>query len=581
MTNNLPRFSPRLWLWVALAALLLLNYQTWMHDYGPPPGAVAGSPATNAAPHAAAPASDLGSRIPEAPRTATPAAAQGAPASDAAAAAASVASAPGTEPAKSAAAAPRVHVRTDVLDLDISTRGGTLARADLLAYPRVKGEATPVRLENEDDPLSLYLVQAGLTGPGGAPYPTHLATYVSELTDYTLDGRNELRVPLTWSEAGVTATRTFVFHRGQYRIEVQYEVHNGGSRPWTARPYAQILRNDPRTKRSMFDVESYAFHGPAIYDGTKYRKLDTTDTQDSHLSLEVRDGWLAALQHHFVSAVVPPRGAPYRFTLGASGDQYLLSATGPEQTVAPGATAQFSESFYVGPKLQGQLEATAAELGRVADYGRLWFLSMPLFWVLDKVHGLTGNWGVAIILVTFLLKLVFYPLSEASGRSMAKMKALQPRIKNLQETYKDDREKLGRAMMELYQREKINPVAGCLPIVIQIPVFLAFYWVLLESVEMRQAPFAFWIHDLSSRDPLFILPAIMAAAMFVQYKLNPAPPDPVQAKVFMIMPLAMSATFAFFPAGLVLYWVTNTVLSIAQQWNINRRIEAAMAAKRT
>jgi YidC/Oxa1 family membrane protein insertase len=581
MTNNLPRFSPRLWLWVALAALLLLNYQTWMHDYGPPPGAVAGSPATNAAPHAAAPASDLGSRIPEAPTAATPAPAQGAPASDAAAAAASVPSAPGTEPAKSAAAGPRVHVRTDVLDLDISTRGGTLTRADLLAYPQVKGEATPVRLENEGDPLSLYLVQAGLTGPGGAPYPTHLASYVSELTDYTLDGRNELRVPLTWSEAGVTVSKTFVFHRGQYRIDVQYEVHNGGSRPWTARPYAQLLRNDPRTKRSMFDVESYAFHGPAIYDGTKYRKLDTTDTQDSHLSLEVRDGWLAALQHHFVSAIVPPRGAPYRFTLGASGDQYLLSATGPEQTVAPGATAQFSESFYVGPKLQGQLEATAPELGRVADYGRLWFLSMPLFWVLDKVHGLTGNWGVAIILVTFLLKLVFYPLSEASGRSMAKMKALQPRIKNLQETYKDEREKLGRAMMELYQREKINPVAGCLPIVIQIPVFLAFYWVLLESVEMRQAPFAFWIHDLSSRDPLFILPAIMAVAMFVQYKLNPAPPDPVQAKVFMIMPIAMSATFAFFPAGLVLYWVTNTILSIAQQWNINRRIEAAMAAKRT
>src|SRR4029077_10967355 len=265
------------------------------------------------------------------------------PASDAAAAAASVPSAPGTEPAKSAAAAPRVHVRTDVLDLDLSTRGGTLARADLLAYPQVKGEATPVRLENEDDPLSLYLVQAGLTGPGDAPYPPHLATYVSELTDYTLDGRNELRVPLTWSEAGVTATKTFVFHRGQYRIEVQYEVHNGGSRPWTARPYAQILRNDPGTKRAMFDGESYAFHGPAIYDGTKYRKLDTTDTQDSHLSLEVRDGWLAALQHHFVSAIVPARGAPYRFTLGASGDQYLLTATGPEQTVAPDATAQFSE----------------------------------------------------------------------------------------------------------------------------------------------------------------------------------------------------------------------------------------------
>ena len=582
MTNNLLRFSPRLWLWVALAALALLNYQTWMHDYGPSPGGVTAPPVTGAAPHAAAPASDLSSRIPEAPRTVTPApAAAGAAASEAAAAAASVPGAPDTSP-KSTAAAPLVRVRTDVLDLDISTRGGTLTRVDLLAYPQVKGQATPVRLENEDDPLTLYELQSGLTGPGGAPYPTHLANYASEQADYNLDGRNELRVPLTWTNAaGVTVTKTFVFHRGQYRIDEQYEIHNGGSAPWTARPYAQILRNDPPTKRSMFDVESYAFHGPAIRDGTKYRKLDTTDTQDSHLSLEVRDGWLAALQHHFVSAIVPPRGAPYRFTLGVSGNQYLLSATGPEQTVAPGATAQFSESFYVGPKLQGQLEATAPELGRVADYGRLWFLSMPLFWVLDKVHGLTGNWGVAIILVTFLLKLVFYPLSEASGRSMAKMKALQPRIKNLQETYKDDREKLGRAMMELYQREKINPVAGCLPIVIQIPVFLAFYWVLLESVEMRQAPFAFWIHDLSSRDPLFILPAIMAAAMFVQYKLNPAPPDPVQAKVFMIMPLAMSATFAFFPAGLVLYWVTNTILSIAQQWNINRRIEAAMAAKRT
>jgi YidC/Oxa1 family membrane protein insertase len=577
MTNNLTRFSPRLWLWVALAALLLLNYQTWIHDYAPPSEAATASQAANAAPHAAAPASDLGNRIPEAPRAATPARGERAQ-SEAGAAAAS--GAPGTAPG-SAAAAPRVRVRTDVLDLDISTLGGTLTRVDLLAYPQVKGEATPVRLENEDDPLTRYELQSGLTDSGGAPYPTHLASFASEQAEYGLDGRNELRVPLTWSEAGVSVTKTFVFHRGEYRIDVQYEVHNGGSAPWPARPYAQILRDDPPTKRSMFNVESYAFHGPAIYDGTKYRKLDTTDAQDSHLSLEVRDGWLAALQHHFVSAIVPPRGAPWRYTLGASGNEYLLSATGPAQEVAPGATAQFGESLYVGPKLQGQLEAAAAELGRVADYGRLWFLSMPLFWVLARVHALTGNWGVAIILVTFLLKLVFYPLSEASGRSMAKMKTMQPRIKNLQETYKDDREKLGRAMMELYQREKINPVAGCLPIVIQIPVFLAFYWVLLESVEMRQAPFALWIHDLSSRDPLFILPAIMAVAMFVQYKLNPAPPDPVQAKVFMIMPIAMSATFAFFPAGLVLYWVTNTVLSIAQQWNINRRIEAAAAARRT
>src|SRR5207244_2573947 len=289
--------------------------------------------------------------------------------------------------------------------------------------------------------------------------------YSSPQSSYRLDGRGELRVPLTWSEGGVTGTKTFVFHRGDYRVQVEYQVHNGGSGPWQARPYAQILRNDPRTKTSMFDVESYAFHGPAIYDGTRYRKLDTTSTQDTHLSLEVRDGWVAALQHHFVSAIVPPRGAPYNFTLGVSGDEYLLSATGPEETLAPGATARFGQVLYTGPKLQRQL--------------------------------------------------------EASGRSMAKMKTLQPRIKNLQETYAGDKEKLGRAMMELYQREKINPVAGCLPIIIQIPVFLAFYWVLLESVEMRQAPFAFWIHDLSSRDPWFILPAIMAVAMVLQFQLTP------------------------------------------------------------
>jgi YidC/Oxa1 family membrane protein insertase len=437
-----------------------------------------------------------------------------------------------------------------------------------------------VRLENHDGAQTLYELQSGLTGPEGGVYPTHLATFTSAQSDYALDGANELTVPLTWSEGGITVTKTFVFRRGQYRIDLAQVVRNGGATPWTARKYVQILRNDPPTKRSYFNVESYAFHGPAIWDGTKYRKLDTTDSQDTHLSLDVRDGWIAALQHHFVTAIVPPRGATWHFGLGVQGTEYLLSATGPEQTVAPGATGQFDVTLFTGPKLQWQLDATAPELGRVADYGRLWFLARPLFVALSWVHKLTGNWGVAIIVVTFLLKLLFYPLSEASGRSMARMKTLQPRIKNLQETYADDREKLGRAMMELYKREKINPVAGCLPIIIQIPVFLAFYWVLLESVEMRQAPFALWIHDLSSRDPYFILPLIMAGAMFVQYKLNPAPPDPVQARVFMIMPIVMSATFAFFPAGLVLYWVTNTILSIAQQWNINRRIGAQPAAKK-
>jgi YidC/Oxa1 family membrane protein insertase len=571
----------------ALALLLLLNYQAWMHDY-PAAAPLASAPVAGSAPGSTPAGGDLGNRIPEAPKS-VPGAASGAQAGTGTAGTPGAAGTPAAtapeaaaeEGARGEAAAPHVHVHTDVLDVDIDTRGGTLDRVDLPAYPQVKGETTPVRLEDYGDPRSLYLLQSGLTGPAGGDYPTHLAPYHAAQTDYVMDGAATLRVPLTWTAGGVTVTKTFVFRRGQYRIDVDYSVHNGSAAPWEGRPYAQILRNDPPTKRSYFNVTSYAFHGPALWDGNKYRKLDVADAQDSHLSLDVRDGWVAAPQHHFVSAIVPPRGAPWHFGLSVEGAQYLLSATGPPQSVAPGADAAFSTTLFVGPKLQAQLDATAPELGRVADYGHLWFLARPLFLALSFVHRLTGNWGVAIIFVTFLLKLAFYPLSEASGRSMAKMKTLQPRIKLLQETYAEDREKLGRAMMELYQREKINPLASCLPIVIQIPVFIAFYWVLLESVEMRQAPFAFWIHDLSSRDPFFVLPAIMAVAMFVQYKLNPAPPDPVQAKVFMIMPIAMSATFALFPSGLVLYWVTNTILSIAQQWNINRRIVAAGAARKS
>jgi YidC/Oxa1 family membrane protein insertase len=568
--------NPRIFLWGALALILFADYDAWMRDYGataPAPTQAAGTARPG---RAAAPADELGNRVPEVPVPAAPAPGT-APASAAPAATAGV---PASAGAPESPGAPLVQVRTDVLDLDISTRGGTLAQADLLQYPKVKGEATPVRLENHDEPESLYELQSGLAGPGSEPYPTHLATFASAQDHYALDGATELRVPLTWAGAnGVSVTKTFVFHRASYRIDVEYQVQNGGTGVWQARAYAQILRNDPPTKRSYFNTDSYAFHGPAIWDGAKYRKLDVSDEKDNKLALDVTGGWVAALQHFFVSAIVPPPGIPYRVSLNVSGQQFLLAAAGPLRSVAPGETSTFSQTLFVGPKLQGALEATAPGLDHVADYGRLWFLARPLFLALSYVHKLSGNWGVAIIFVTFLLKLLFYPLSEASGRSMAKMKALQPRIKNLQETYADDREKLGRAMMELYKREKINPVAGCLPIVIQIPVFIAFYWVLLESAEMRQAPFALWIHDLSAHDPWYILPGIMAVAMFVQYKLNPAPPDPVQAKVFMIMPLVMSVTFAFFPAGLVLYWVTNTVLSIAQQWNINRRVGALAANK--
>ena len=566
--------SPRIFLLAALFLVLWLNYEAWVKDYSPPPTAATDSASADGS-KTSTPASNLGTAVPQASSTTAGADKTPTPA------AASVPNTSATSPVAAAAGTPgeagTVHVRTDVLDLDIGLQGGTFERADLLRYPKVKGGNEPVRLMNRATD-TLYLLQTGLTGPADSARPTHLTTFTSPKTEYVLGNAAELRVPLAWTDGnGVTVTKTFIFKPGSYRIDLEYDVDNQSTAPWQAAPYAQILRRDPTTKRSMFttNVESYAFHGPAIYDGTKYRKLKIADADDRNLAVEVKNGWISSLQHHFVGAVVPPADAPYRLTLAAEGQEYVLAAAGPLSTVAAGQSAKLTQTLFVGPKLQSQLEKTGPKLELVADYGKLTMLAGPLFWLLGKVHALFGNWGAAIICVTFLLKLAFYPLSETSGRSMAKMKMLAPRIKSLQESYKDDREKLGRAMMDLYKREKVNPVAGCLPMIIQIPVFLAFYWVLLESVEMRQAPFVGWINDLSSRDPFFVLPAIMAAAMFAQYKLNPAPPDPVQAKVFMIMPFAMSVMFAFFPAGLVLYWVTNTLLSIAQQWNINRRIEAA------
>ena len=572
MTANL-----RVVLWAIAAAALFLNYQTWQRDYArltPPSGPSAsalGSLDANA-PTASAPTSaGAAGTAPAAP----------APGSAPVAAAAAT-SATQELPSLAASSAGSVHVVTDVLDVQVGLEGGELERADLRAYPQVKDKPdAPVRLLNRDSADSLFVVQGGLAGTNAEQAPTHRVIYRAPATELRLlPGEQTLRVPLSWSDGqGVAVTKTLIFYRGDYRIGVEYEIHNGSSTPWTFAPYAQILRYNVPVERSYFRVDSYAFKGPAIFDGKKYEKLDITKA--ATLDQYVSDGWIAALQQHFVVAIVPPADALYRFSLKYQGNEFLLSATGPSQTVAAGASATLSSTVWVGPKLQSRLDQVGPKLALVTDYGK-WFsvLAQPLFWLLDHVHALVGNWGFTIIIVTLLLKLLFYPLSEASGRSMAKMKALAPRLNTLRETYKDDREKLNRAMMELYQREKINPLAGCLPMLIQIPVFLSFYWVLRDSVEIRQAPFIFWINDLSARDPLFVLPALMAAAMFVQYKLNPQVGDPMQQKVFMFMPLAMSVTFAFFPAGLVLYWVTNTVLSILQQWNINRRIGDQARAKR-
>jgi YidC/Oxa1 family membrane protein insertase len=567
--------NPRMFLWIALAFLLLLNYQAWVTDNAPQATAAASQQAAQSGDEAR---EALSRSIPKA-ATATPAAGDSpssAPQSGLPSAASSAPSAAApTAAAPASGSTERIRVRTDVLDVDIGLEGGTIERADLLRYPKVKGKTEPVRLMNTDSPQTLYLLQTGLMAPtADAVRPTHFSELTSPKREYDLGDAAELHVPLRWTDGnGVEVTKTFTFRRGEYRIDLDYDVQNRSNEPWTAAAYAQITRNDPKIERSLIttDVSNYAFHGPAIWDGAKYRKLDIEDTDK--LDEEVKNGWLAALQHHFVGAIVPPADETYRLTLTAAGREYVAAAAGSYKTIAAGADDKFHQTLFVGPKLQAQLEKVGPRLELVADYGKLTLLAKPLFWLLEKVHTWLGNWGWAIVVVTFLLKLLFYPLSETSGKSMAKMKNLAPRIKNLQEQYKGDREKQGKAMMELYQREKVNPVAGCLPMIVQIPVFLAFYWVLLESVEMRQAPFMLWINDLSSQDPFYILPLIMAVAMFISFKLQPTPADPVQAKVFMVMPLVMSVMFAFFPAGLVLYWVTNTILQIAQQWNINRRIE--------
>jgi YidC/Oxa1 family membrane protein insertase len=559
--------NPRLFLWIGLALLAWMNIIQWDRDFGPQSAASTATTASSATSPVVAPAAPgaASSSLPELPSATAPAAATPAAATQA----------PATGAVAAAAAAPSIRVVTDVIDMDISLQGGDLLRADLLQYPRDKKPGSPaVRLLSTDD-ATYGVVRSGLRAADGRAEPTHLALYTAPATEFRLaPGAQELRVPLTWTDGqGVTVTKTYVFKPGQYAVEVIYDVQNASGADWNAASYVQIARHVYSQSRSMFDVESYAFRGPAVYDGEKYQKL-SVDPEDEAFSQAFADGWMAEMQHHFVAAAVPPKGETYDFSQQLEGSHSLVSYRGPLKSVPAGASATFSETLFIGPKLQEQLQKAGPKLELTVDYGKLTILSNPLFHLLQWVHKYVQNWGVTIIIVTILLKLLFYKLTEKSGRSMAKMRAIAPRIKAIQERYKDDREQLAKQTMELYKREKINPVAGCLPILVQIPVFLAFYWVLLESVEMRQAPFFGWIQDLSSKDPYFILPILMGFGMYAQFKLNPAPPDPMQAKMFAFMPVIMTVMMAWFPAGLVLYWLTNTLLSIAQQWQINRVVLA-------
>jgi len=559
--------NQRLLIWAIFAFLAWITYQTWVQEYGPKPAApVAEQPGEVVSAPGITAADD------ELPAIADVAQADALPSSP------GVAEDPATK-----TSAPTITVSTDVFDIVISTAGGTLQGATLKAYPVAKDQPdTLVRLLANGG-REYGLIESGVRAIGGAAEATHLATFEAARRSYELGNAQELIVPLTWQdESGVTVEKRYRFTRGSYAVGLEQIVTNGSAAPWRGAEYVRIKGRSIKMERSMFDVDTYSFVGPIIYDGDKSEKLKHDDLiEDGKFEFSSPSGWVGSIQHHFLRAAVPTRGVDYKYDVQANGDIATSSAIRRSLvTISPGASDTFATTLFIGPKLQEQLEQIDETLKLTVDYGWLTIISQPLFWLLSFVYGYVQNWGVAIILVTFLIKLAFYKLTESSGRSMAKMRQIQPRMKALQDRYKDDKPALSQAMMDLYKREKVNPAAGCLPILIQMPFFLAFYWVLLESVEMRQAPFALWITDLSTRDPYFILPLIMGAAMFGQQKLNPAPADPVQAKVMQIMPIMFTVFFAFFPSGLVLYWVTNTLLSIAQQWNVNRVVEAETKAQK-
>ena len=563
--------NPRLFLFAALVFVGMLMWQQWQADYGPqaPTESQAESTVDSPLSDPALSADD----IPDAGGSAG----------------GSVASIPsaGEDQPSTTTSRQLIQVDTDVVRAQIDTRGGVIRSLMLKKYP--------TSLEQPDDWLELvhdeedtvYIVQSGLLSPvEGTAAPNHLSEYSVERPQYELaEGEDELLVPMHWQQDGIEVVKTYRFTRGDYLIDVTHEVSNNSDGEWVGKQYRQIQRSPPlETSRLL-----YTYTGSVYYNETeKYEKVDFDAIEDGKFSAgSLREnpdgnrftgGWIAMIQHYFLSAWVPGQeetntlytiagttSSPPTYTIGLRSENLRLPA---------GSSGDFKSQLFVGPKITRRLEEIAPGLELTVDYGWLTFLSKPLYWLLSWYHGFVGNWGVAIILLTLTVKGAFYKLSETSYRSMAKMRKVSPRLKTLKERYGDDRQKMNQAMMELYKTEKINPMGGCLPILVQIPVFIALYWALLESVDLRQAPFILWIEDLSVMDPFYVLPILMGISMVIQQRLNPPPPDPIQAKIMMALPFVFTFFFAFFPAGLVLYWVVNNVLSIAQQWVITRRIEA-------
>ena len=577
-------------LWVIFAMSLLFLWDNWQRHQG--------RPSLLGGPPAQAPTKEGGTAAPPAAIPTVPAVARpdaSVPQPGTTTAAASAAAAPATEAPAAAVKAPagekRVRIETDRFKAEIDLAGAVLARAELLQQRvapdwSASGLMALVTGKRQDvdtnvvllevSPNQVYVAQSGLIG--AADLPTHRTPFVLLEGPTRLEpGQDTLEVRFRAESGGVRLTKTYTFRRDQYAIDVRHDIENIGEAPVQTSVYLQLMRdgNKPEGESGMYST----FTGSAVYSQAgKFQKINFGDIdkkKQSHVT-GADNGWIAMIQHYFVSAWVPAEGAPREnYTREVDKNLYTVGAITPLPAIAPGASASIKSTLYVGPQDQQALEKIAPGLELVVDYGWLTFIAKPLFWLLQFLHGLVGNWGWAIVLLTILIKAAFFPLSAASYKSMAKMKEVTPRLMKLREQYGDDKQKLNVAMMELYKTEKINPLGGCLPIIVQIPVFIALYWVLLASAEMRNQPWILWVTDLATPDPWFILPLLMMATMWIQFKLNPTPPDPVQAKVMAAMPFIFGIMFFMFPAGLVLYWLVNNILSIAQQWYVTKQIAKA------
>lgn len=547
-------------LWMIFSFSLLLLWNNWQIHNGKP--SLFGAPTPTA--------STTANGTPAAANNATPSVPNAPPATAAAAAPSAVPGAAAPVPTRSE----EVVVTTDVLRLTFDTLGAQLVRAELLKYPATGQPDKPTVLLDRTAGLN-YVAQTGVVGAAnGQNFPTHQTPFRVVSTDRQMTG-DSLVVAFEAESGGVKVTKTFTLHRGRYDIDVRHDLANVGAAPVTPALYLQLERdgNDPADTSSFY----HTFTGIAVYsEQDKFQKMTFADIEKKKANYikQADNGWIAVVQHYFATAWVPPQGKPRNNeVLEVQKNLYAARTIEAVGEIAPGAAARVDSHLWVGPQDQKAMAALAPGLELVVDYGWLTIIAKPLFTLMTWLHSILGNWGWTIVALTVLIKALFYPLAAASYRSMARMKQVAPRLQALKEKYGDDKQKLNAAMMEMYRTEKINPLGGCLPMVVQIPVFISLYWVLLASVEMRGAPWILWVHDLSIRDPYFILPAIMMATMFLQIKLNPTPPDPVQAKVMMIMPLVFGGMMFFFPAGLVLYWCVNNTLSIAQQWSITRAMQ--------